>query len=444
MSKSHKKYISRRNKNKLTKKKRGGMNNNSESNQNTKNTTAARKRHRLILDDLQLRKQTYSNVPDYFNHNKNLRMLANAASVVSPLSPSPSPSSSTQSNKRKFSSSLTQSNKRKFSSSSMQSNKRKFSSSKQSKKHKRRKTKEEIIKNLENKIYNKQGNPVSAKSLSRIISLTDTNNYMDVEDPNKVQQHYDEWRLNEAENRKTKRRFKKISQDKIARRTSGGMKKSEENNNDIINTDYDYFHDFLDDAPNYTSSINRSPPHSPEKYITETEIISPSPKRRVLTIEESEVDPKNIFPPLQDIAGEAADSIALPIIFDNPRKRILSPASPASPAALATPAAPALKKKVRHIGLRGIGSRDIRHIGIIEELGNIITNTSGKPVPEKSLSRVIGLADNYASYADPVMAQQFYDNWRLNEAAARKENRRRKQQYPTINKYSPNASGKQP
>ena len=429
MSKSYKKYISRRNKNKLTKKKRGGMNNNSESNQNIKNTTAARKRRRLILDDLRLRKQTYSNVPDYFNHNKNLRMLANAASVVSPLSPSPSPSPSPSS------SSSTQSNKRKFSSSSTQSNKRKFSSSKQSKKCKRRKTKEEIIKNLENKIYNKQGKPVSAKSLSRIISLADTNNYMDVEDPNKVQQHYDEWRLNEAENRKTKRRFKKISQDKIARRTSGGMKKSEENNNDIINTDYDYFHDFLDDAPNYTSSINRSSPHSPEKYITETEIISPSPKRRVLTMEESEVDPKNIFPPLQDIAGEAADSIALPIIFDNPRKRILSPASPA---ALATPAAPLLKKKVRYYPV----SNERKEI--LEELGNIITNTLGNPVPEKSLSRVIGLVDNYASYADPVMAQQFYDNWRLKEAATRKESRRRNQRVRTINKYSPNASGKQP
>jgi len=193
----------------------------------------------------------------------------------------------------------------------------------------------------------------------------------------------------------------KTNKQNLFRRTKKNLniKKQKGKGNSPI--DIDSFPDFLD--------ID-SEPASPNDSLMSNTILSPSPKKHSLTKDEIyEVNqllqnPKDVFIrqiPLNEIASVAAEAIPSPSTKPT-RKRKLSPSSPK----------PTRKRKL---------SSKYQNIPIIEEVfENKIINNAGHFVPIKSLSRIRGFLDDYNNHGDITKSQQFYNDWRKEQATNRK------------------------
>ena len=200
----------------------------------------------------------------------------------------------------------------------------------------------------------------------------------------------------------------KTNKKKLFRRTKKNLNiKKQKGKGGDSHIDIDSFPDFLN-----IDSEPASPNDSPMSN-TST-ILSPSPKKHSLTKDEVYdvnqllQNPKHVFKqqiPLHEIASVAAEAIPSPYTKQT-RKRKLSPSS-----------SPNTTRK------RTLSSNR-QNIPIIQEVfENKIINNAGIFVPIKSLSRIKGFLEDYNHHGDITKSQQFYNDWRKQEASSRKNNR---------------------
>ena len=189
--------------------------------------------------------------------------------------------------------------------------------------------------------------------------------------------------------------FRRNKKNKLTKKKRGGN--GESNNNSPISTGS--FQDMLDDVSIPMSPTNENP-------MSDTEILSPSPKKKILTDVERDNasnflqrQSQNIFSPYQpidELATIAAN--AIPLSPSKTRKRKSSSkkrkrkSSPPS-----SPSSPKTDKRKR--------------IGIIKtDIENKIINKYKNFVPMKTLSRIPGFIEDYNEHHDVKKSQQYYDN----------------------------------